>query len=498
MINKSRAIIHLFSFPKRISFSFQCGKFQSVYNRNWVETYNCLKNSPFWKDRINPNLSDNDVTNYKFYENVLHEDEKNKISLLNGEEIIYWSQSSGTTGARKLFPVTKVFKDQFQVTTPPFLNLIMNKYKNVLKEPVLYLAGTNPAVQTASGIDIGFMSNYNYRNMPSFVKESYVLPDEVLVSDEYYGNYAHLYVLAKNITGIFAVTPLSVEGMMRKIIDNWDDNLLYLKGEKKLPTSLPGLNISSERLSYLQKLEDKVMKNIWSNLGFLCCWKSSVCAYQLEAIEGLTKGIDIIDATYSATEGWFNVPFPQVDGAGGPIHPSGVLLEFRDSSDNEAKLLKPWELEVGKKYEVFITNKMGFVRYQIFDVILCTGFYKQSPIVEFSHKSSAQISLGLVTLAEEELLKASKIANLDIQLAVFGPDSDYKGICVYTKSQVENISSILTKMDDSLKELNVKYKYYREKGVIAPLSYTVIGEAFWLKEKHAQTKPKFLYQQVPS
>ena len=44
------------------------------------------------------------------------------------------------------------------------------------------------------------------------------------------------------------------------------------------------------------------------------------------------------------------------------------------------------ELEVGKEYELILTNMSGFYRYRIEDVVKVTGYYHQSPKVTFCYR----------------------------------------------------------------------------------------------------------------
>lgn len=67
--------------------------------------------------------------------------------------------------------------------------------------------------------------------------------------------------------------------------------------------------------------------------------------------------------------------------------PQNGFYEFRPvDSDNYDRLLTIGELEVGKEYEIILTNTAGLYRYRIEDVVRVTGFYHQSPKITFCYR----------------------------------------------------------------------------------------------------------------
>lgn len=497
-----RPLIFFLTSIQYIRFVFQTIFYKSCYQKNWTKTYNLLKQSTFWQNKIATELTDNKVTYYSDYEKILNESFALKTNLLNNEEILYWSQSSGTTGAKKSFPITASFKKQFQITTPPLLFNVLRNFKNFLKFPVLYLADTNPVEMSPAGIGIGLISNYNYRNIPKLLKQKYVLPEQVLANVQTFKTYAHLYAVASPMSGIFAVTPLAIETLIKRTLKDWPNVISQLQDEKfwQQNSNLPMPTISAQRLAFLKNLKPKTLKDIWPELDFICCWKTSVCFYQWQNIKEEVGNIVNIDATYSASEGWFNVPFANPNKNGGVIHPNAVLLEFlpeqHDPNHIEKQLLKPWEIEVGKKYIIHLTNVMGLVRYNLHDVVLCTGKFFNAPIVEFLYKSSSQISLGLFTIGENELLEALNIQKITTSNLIFAPDEIGKNICIYSSNSQVDWENAVTKIDQYLVTINDSYRVYKLKNDIK-VKYKIVAEDLIPKPLHNQTKPKFLYQNIP-
>ena len=87
---------------------------------------------------------------------------------------------------------------------------------------------------------------------------------------------------------------------------------------------------------------------------------------------------------YGATEAMMAVP-TELDSYEYVLLPQNVFFEFRDIVENDDydHLKTIDQLEVGKDYEVIITNMSGFYRYMIKDVVKCTGYYYEAPKVTF-------------------------------------------------------------------------------------------------------------------
>src|SRR5207253_2833872 len=92
---------------------------------------------------------------------------------------IYWSESSGTSGKRKIFPITLKYREQFQRTTPPFLAGLFKEFRGFLNHKVLYFAGMHPSERSPTGVEVGFISNFNYRHIPPLLQKAYAFPADV-------------------------------------------------------------------------------------------------------------------------------------------------------------------------------------------------------------------------------------------------------------------------------------------------------------------------------
>ena len=72
------------------------------------------------------------------------------------------------------------------------------------------------------------------------------------------------------------------------------------------------------------------------------------------------------------------------------------FFEFVEESEIESpnpKFLQTSELEVGKRYSIYVTTFAGLYRYCMNDLLEVTGMYNTIPTVQFIQKINGIISL---------------------------------------------------------------------------------------------------------
>lgn len=120
---KYRSFIHDTEFP------------ELARERLWQqEIFPLLKQSSYWPSKLQNNLNEFPITTYEDYEKELLTAQHNLIQPFNGEKLIFWSETSGTAGARKFFPITASFQKQFQRTMPPYIYSLTQRHPQLFKE----------------------------------------------------------------------------------------------------------------------------------------------------------------------------------------------------------------------------------------------------------------------------------------------------------------------------------------------------------------------------
>lgn len=506
MINWKRMLIAAMTRKKYEAFIHDTQYPEKAYTRLWQqEILPLLQKSAYWQPRLKGysrvNLSDFTLTAYADYRDELLAAQNGQIQPFNGEKIIFWSETSGTTSVdRKLFPITESFQQQFQRTMPPFIYNMTQRFPDFFKEQLVYLAAVDSNKTTSGGIPLGWISNFNYRNLPALVKKFYALPDAVFANMELYTQWAPLYALARDLNAFFAVTPMVIDVFYQRCVDGFSHYLPYLLGEKAVPEPLPPLKISKKRQRYLQYLAKKTnysFKELWPTLLFVGCWISGLCDYPAQQLKKkLGSNVVLIDGAYSATEGWLTVPLD--DKPGGYLHPGAHIVEFIEEGKEFVKenIIQSWELEIGKNYEVFLTTAMGFVRYQLNDVVQCIDFLNKSPRLTFCYKAQ-QLQLENCIVSGQDLQQMLDKVAFDLEPHwYFARNSQGNRIVLVTDDTVTIADSLLKSMDERLSQISLPYAQGMASHDILPMVLLQISAAELLADHHAQKKPKLIANQV--
>ena len=463
-----------------------------------------LKKSAYWQPRL-PNiptlrLDDFSITHYEDYEADLLAAQHSHIQPFNGEKLIFWSETSGTAGVRKFFPITASFQTQFQRTMPPYIYTRTQRFHGLFKEKMLYLVAVDSHKTSPAGTPSGWISNFNYRNLPVFIKRSYAMPDEVFDSTEVYTQWSALYALASDLSALFAVTPMVIDAFFERCLHDFKHFLPYLLGEKSIPDFLPPLQITRKRRHYLSQLAQQnpsSFKEFWPSLSIVGCWISGLCEYPARQLQKLLgPDVGLVDGTFSATEGWLTVPLD--NRPGGFLHPGAHIAEFIEEGKNIEKenLLQSWELEQGKNYEVFLTTAMGFVRYQLKDVVKRTGFLNKAPRLEFCYKTQ-MLKLESCSITGQELQHMLRDISFEIEPHwYFARNSLGNRIVFVTDDAMQIPDSLLAGMHKRLMQINEPYAHSVTTKEVLPMVLLQLPKDELLADSHAQTKPKLISQRV--
>lgn len=481
-----------------------CDHPQEAQKRAWRRIRNCLSQGKYWTSKYSDfhgrKLEDFEISDYETYREVLEIHADDLYSPFSGEKILFWSESSGTTGQSKIYPITRAYQAEFQMVNGPFLYQVIKKNLSFLKHKTAYFAATHPSRKTKSGVGVGFISAYNYAHIPFLFKVKYVFPDEVFCDRQTFFKWGALYALSQKMDTLVAITPSMIERFFSEI----DVNREFYKSQIKKPTppkGFPFLRFKSNEVLRLAKVLSQpqmTLQDLWPDLRTLICWKSATCGLQLKNISPILKGVSVLDAPYSATEGWMTVPFGTSE-AGGALHCGGHVYEFIEvgAEVKRENLVKPWQLEARKYYEVFLTTSMGFVRFRLRDIVYCKEFFRQSPVLEFHEKEGQSISIGHTRVSDVHLVKALNLGGINIPSPWFVIcASDAKKLFLVTCLEPDESSRIVTSLDRALRQSNEEYEDDRREGLLGAIEHRVLSleHELWRRADHAQAKPKLIMQ----
>lgn len=124
--------------------------------------------------------------------------------------------------------------------------------------------------------------------------------------------------------------------------------------------------------------------------------------------------------------------FIEPDSASSAMLPGSAFFEFLpvDACDDFSQIVTIDKVEVGKVYELIITNACGFYRYRTSDAVKVTGFYNKSPRIEFMYRTNHTINMVGEKVTEKDLQWAVEKTcdDMKLSLADFSVYADQQAI----------------------------------------------------------------------
>lgn len=340
--------------------------------------------------------------------------EEGETGLISAYNIAHYAKTSGTMGNPKRIPVsdramgvmnrynmqlrTKVICDAigFDWANPPYLNLIESQL-TTLKNGATYGA--------ISAKVIGQMGDYLSMLMTS--------PLEALVPDPKTNTrylHARFALMNPEITSMgFSFSSILLE-LMQYIESEWE--MLVDDIEKgtidesvKMPADvrasvLGKIQPMPERAAQLREIfsqgfDEPIMPKIWPNLTIFSGVATGGFATYYNKLRQryAGDGVRLFYVGLNASEGILSVPM-DVDCPDSVLIPDSVFYEFIPiDSEDQGDIVTIDGVEVGKTYEIVITNQSGFYRYRIRDAVKVTGMYNNTPMIQFQYRIDQTISV---------------------------------------------------------------------------------------------------------
>lgn len=225
---------------------------------------------------------------------------------------------------------------------------------------------------------------------------------------------------------IFSFCGFALE-VLRYIEDNWellvedirkgtvDESIEFADGVREIiEAKVKPMPERAQQLSEIfeQGFDEPFAPKVWPNMQyFVGAATGTFKEYWIKCKERyLGPDIPILARGVAASEGVFTEAF-ELNNFNSVIIPEANFYEFIEVTDDEPDLenLKFLdELEMGKKYELVITNLSGFYRYRMRDVFLITGKYNNTPTIEYQYRADKMVSIMGEKTTEIALRRAAE------------------------------------------------------------------------------------------
>ena len=237
------------------------------------------------------------------------------------------------------------------------------------------------------------------------------------------------------------------------------------------------------RREFEKGFDDPIAPRIWPKLTWAYGMIGSTLKIYVQKLRRYIGDVPLHNMGYAAAEGFFAMP-TELDVDDSVLLPHCIFFEFipvgddedEDPGENPQTLLLD-ELEVGKKYEIVVTNFSGLYRYRIEDVVQVTRMYHKTPQVELLYRRNLGMNIANEKTTTEMIDVAARHAaeKAGVTYAGYSFYADFSTTppryCMVMEPQSEadepTRQTLIDALDEELKEINEKYFKYRRWGMLA-------------------------------
>jgi hypothetical protein len=423
-------------------------------------------------------------------------------------ELLMFSLSSGTTSESKFIPITRQFFDDYRRGWQFWGIRAFDEHAGLMKSTILQISSDYDRFRTEGGTPCGNISGLAAKVQHPAVKLLYTLPYEVVQIPEPEARYytsMRLAVADPHIGMITTANPSTLvhmaqladaqrEPIIRDIFDGRVTSPFELPPavRKALSKRLdrPDRNRARELEKIVERTGHLHPADYWQRLEVITVWTGGSCASYLPAVRELYGNKPVRDHGLSASEGRMTIPFEDES-------PDGILdvlshyFEFIPEAEYGSAnptVLEAHELEEGHNYFILLSTCSGFYRYDICDVVRCTGFMGTVPILRFLHKGAHISSVTGEKLSESHVVDAMQSTlrefdhrvNFFTLIPVWGEPPYYRLLLeegeVPSAGRLQKFEELL---DRRLGEQNCEYREKRDTGRLAPLRVLPLRSGSW-------------------
>ena len=344
-----------------------------------------------------------------------------EANILCAEPPVLFAMSSGTSGTPKLVPTTESLAKTQVRYYGGIIPAVVNQQIPGGSEPhlgTMLISGTASGMKTSCGTRIDSSSSAGVVRMKKLMPFLWTSPFEAYtVADRDACWYLHaLFALrepqTKFVTTAFSPTLVNwfamIEAKWESLLDDIAhgtiaDNVNLTTWERD--NLARHLRSDSERAEELQKAVEAGFKNfvlrIWPHIKYVGCIITGSFAAYVPNLRYYIKDLLIYTTVYLASEAMLGINLWPDKPEHYAMCIGSAVFEFipvENVDDEFPETVEMDALEVGKEYELVVTNLAGFHRYRLTDIVRVVDFFYELPVISFSYRRG-----GLLDLVGERL-----------------------------------------------------------------------------------------------
>lgn len=420
-------------------------------------------------------------------------------NILVADPVIHMNLSSGSTGNRKLIPVTRRSR---QTLTWAYLVAAgfaceAARERGVPLGKMLFVSSARSQGKTAGGISYNFISNSDVQLLGSLYRQAVAYPYEVFqIADTTARTYACLLFALRQtnlrvIAATFPVLAIQLANFLAQYAEPMIEDLAQ-------GTIAPWLTIDSpirqqlerqwsaapdraaELRSHLHTPGSLTPAQAWPDLSFIITARGGSSNFYFQRFPTLFGQTPVFGGIYSCAETIFGMHRAFNTDSVALAIASG-FYEFIPEDQwhlEQPQTLLPWEVKPGERYRIVFTNYSGFYRYDVGDVVEVDGFMGTTPLLIFRHRQGGVLSSTTEKTNEYHVVQVMQSLQQTFQITLENfcitlsddriPAHYLVNIELAPGSTLADPEQFLLAFDRTLKEVSVLYQVKRIDQVPAP------------------------------
>lgn len=344
--------------------------------------------------------------------------------------LLMFSLSSGTTAESKFIPITEPFLRDYRRGWQMWGILALDDHPGCNSRQIVQICSDFDRYRSIGGTPCGSISGLVSAMQKRIVRSMYCIPTLVAKIDDPEARYytGLRLSLADPAVGMVTTANPSTLIHLAHLAERRRDELLRDIAEGTLS---PEVNVRPELRAALRRWTSRrnpgrardlaalsdlsgsfLPRDYWRELQVVAVWTGGSAGAYLPSLRRLYGDIPIRDHGLSASEGRMTIPLS--DGTcAGLLDVHSHFFEFipeREYESDHPVVLQAHELQEGESYYVLLTTPSGLYRYDICDVVRCTGFFGTTPLLEFLHKGAHISNLTGEKVTEFQVVRAVRLA----------------------------------------------------------------------------------------
>jgi len=451
------------------------------------------------------------VAGYENFEPYINRVCRGDLRALLADPCVHmFALTSGTTAARKYIPVTPQYLADYRRGWSIWgMRIFRYDHPEVKLRPIVQLSSDWDEFRTEAGIPCGSVTGLTAEMQHPLIRWLYCVPAcTARIKDQAAKYYVALRLSVPRQVGMVVAANPSTLVNLARAGDQEKESLIRdihdgtLTARFNVPADVRAALARRLRRRYparARELEAIVRRtghlypsDYWPpQQCILGNWTGGSVSAYLRHFPRYYGAMPVRDVGLIASEGRMTIPVADAT-------PSGVLdvtshfFEFipEAEADNPKPVtLAAHEVEEGQVYFILPTTAFGLYRYHIHDLVRVTGFYNQTPLVEFLSKGAHFANITGEKLSEYHVTRATEdvLRDLDLTLTAYSmapcwdDELPYYGLFVERGdfSGTEQALRLAEALDRRLGEVNIEYASKRASLRLGRLRLEMLPTGAW-------------------